>query len=162
MNYLKIDNCNMNNGEGLRVVVWVTGCEHYCPNCFNPETWEINNGSPINEKITNYLLECLKQDWCSGITFSGGDPLHPLNRQELFNLCRIIKSTYPNKNIWVYTGYTFEELNKDQLKDIDVLVDGEFKDELKDNKAHWVGSTNQRVIDIPLTLKENKIIIRRI
>ena len=72
-----------------------------------------------------------------------------------------ISKAYPNKNIWVYTGYIFEELSKDQLKDIDVLVDGEFKDELKDNKAHWVGSTNQRVIDIPLTLKENKVIIRR-
>ena len=158
MNYLKIDNCNMNNGDGLRYVVWVTGCEHKCNGCFNPETWDSQNGDKWTDVQTSQLSNILEQDWCSGVTFTGGDPLHPRNREKIFELCKYIHNKF-HKSIWIYTGYKYEELNEKQLTNIDVLVDGEFIEEQKSLFKHWAGSSNQRVIDVQQTLAQDKIIL---
>lgn len=158
MNYLKIDNCNMNNGDGLRCVVWVTGCEHRCKGCFNPETWDNKNGDKWTALQGSEILTTLVQDWCSGITFTGGDPLHPCNRKEVLDLCDYIKNTF-HKSVWVYTGYKYEELDTSQLKNIDVLVDGEFIQEQLSPFKHWVGSSNQRIIDVKKSIKQNKVIL---
>lgn len=157
MNYLKIDNCNMNNGDGLRCVVWVTGCEHKCDGCFNPETWDKNNGDEWKDKQTNQIFNILSQDWCSGVTFTGGDPLHPCNRDKIHELCEYIHNTM-HKSVWIYTGYKYEKLDKAYLSNIDVLVDGRFIEEQKSPFAHWVGSSNQRVIDVQESLKQNKVV----
>ena len=163
MNYLKIDTCNMDNGDGLRCVVWLSGCEHYCKNCFNPETWDKNNGDEFTETQFDLICNTLKQDWCSGITLTGGDPLHPDNISKVTSLCKNIKNKFPNKSIWIYTGYTFNSDYLDPLMNIfnyiDVLVDGEYVDELNSPFKHWVGSSNQRVIDIQRSLKEDKVIL---
>lgn len=158
MNYLKIDNCNMNNGNGLRCVIWVTGCEHKCNGCFNPETWDIQNGDKWTDVQTSQLFNTLEQDWCSGVTFTGGDPLHPCNRNKILELCKYIHDTF-HKSIWVYTGYKYEELNEKQLVNIDVLVDGEFIQEQLSPFKRWVGSSNQRVIDVQKTIAQDKIIL---
>ena len=149
MNYIKIDTCNMNNGDGLRCVVWLSGCNHHCKNCFNPETWDENCGDEFGEIQQNVIYETLQQDWCSGITFTGGDPLFPKNIEQLLQLCKNIKKKFPKKTIWVYTGYSYDDVSLlDGFNNIDVLVDGEFVEELKSPLAKWVGSYNQRVIDV--------------
>ena len=162
MNYLKIDTCNMDNGDGLRCVVWLSGCEHCCKNCFNPETWDEKNGDNFTEAQLDLIYKTLQQDWCSGITFTGGDPLLPSNINEVTKLCKYIKKIFPNKTIWVYTGYIFGKNYLDPLMDvfnyIDVLVDGEYVDELKSPFEHWVGSSNQRIIDVPESLKQNEVV----
>lgn len=158
MNYIKIDTCNMNNGDGLRCVVWLSGCNHHCKNCFNPETWDENYGDEFGEIQQNIIYETLQQDWCSGITFTGGDPLFPKNIEQLLQLCKNIKKKFPKKTIWVYTGYSYDDVSLlDGFNNIDVLVDGEFVEELKSPLAKWVGSYNQRVIDVKKSLKSGKI-----
>ena len=159
MNYFKIDNCNMNNGDGLRCVVWVSGCTHHCKGCFNPETWDSKNGAQWGEEQTNFVLETLKQDWCSGITFTGGDPLFHTNIETIQKLCILIKNKFPQKTIWVYTGNRFEDIPKVFLQYIDVIADGTFEEHLKSPDKHWVGSSNQRVIDVCRSLIENKTVL---
>lgn len=147
MNYIKIDNCNMNNGDGLRCVVWLSGCEHRCEGCFNPETWDITVGSPWNDEAEQVVCDTLSQDWCSGLTLTGGDPMHPENIAGVLNLCRRMKKKFPRKNIWVYTGNIVNP-DDELYKDIDVIVDGPYIDSLKSLDAHWVGSSNQKVIHL--------------
>lgn len=166
MNYHKIDICNMNNGDGLRVVLWVSGCNHYCHGCFNQQTWDVCGGDLFESPQIDLIKYALSQDWCSGITFSGGDPLFLQNRKTVRDLCILFKKEFPSKNIWIYTGYTYEELINDKdilindiLSHIDILVDGLFIETLKSPDKYWVGSSNQRVIDMQATLKENKIIL---
>lgn len=157
MKYIKIDNCNMNNGPGLRVVLWVSGCSHQCEDCFNPETWDENNGDKWTKKQQQLIIKALSEDWCSGITLTGGDPLYISNRKDIITLCKVIKEIYPEKTIWVYTGYLFDELISEEcLNYIDVLIDGEFEKENKSPDAHWIGSSNQRVIDVQKTLEFRK------
>lgn len=149
----------MLNGYGIRVTLWVAGCEHHCTNCQNPFTWDVNGGIPFDRSAYDEIIEDLKQDYCSGLTLSGGDPMHKDNRGKIFRLCQNIKTSFPDKTIWMYTGYTFEEIKDSPiLQYIDVLVDGEYKEELRNIEAHWIGSTNQRLIDVRETLKQNKII----
>lgn len=160
MNYHNITKNDMLNGSGLRVVLWVSGCEHRCVGCHNPETWDINSGIPFDINAENELFEALNHDYISGITFSGGDPLHIQNRSEIRRLINRFKKEFPNKNIWLYTGYLFEDIKDlDFIEDIDVLCDGRFSLYLKDENTHWVGSTNQRVIDIKETLDKNRIVL---
>ncbi len=159
MNYHNITKDDMLNGDGLRVVLWTAGCTHCCDGCQNPITWDVAGGIPFDEKAEEELFDDLKPDYITGITFSGGDPLHPFNRDEVLRLAKKVKETYPNKTVWVYTGYLWEEVIKSiDLSYVDVLVDGEFKKELNDNTLHWVGSSNQRIIDVQKSLKENKVI----
>ena len=149
----------MLNGNGLRVTLWVAGCEHHCANCHNPATWDINSGIPFDVAAMNELLDALNQDYISGLTLSGGDPMHIDNREEILRICDVVKQKFPKKNIWMYTGYTFEEIKDSPiLTYVDILIDGKYVDELKDTSAHWVGSTNQKVIDLQETLKQGQII----
>ena len=147
MNYHNIISDDMNNGDGLRVTLFVSGCNHHCINCHNPETWDICSGILFDKDAENELFDKLKPNWISGITFSGGDPLHPSNREEILRLSKQFKELFPNKTAWLYTGYEFEEIkNLEILKYLDVIVVGPFVDALKDVNYEWAGSTNQRVL----------------
>lgn len=160
MNYQKIDKCNMNNGSGLRIVVWLSGCNHYCNGCFNPETWDSNNGDLFSEEQLNIICETLKEDWCQGITLTGGDPMYKYNIEDVLTLCKHIKKHFPNKNIWLYTGSTWDEIKDSELMGyIDVLVDGEYQIEYNSPDKHWVGSANQRVIDVKKSLKKGEAVL---
>ena len=159
MNYHNITKDDMLNGDGLRVVLWTAGCTHCCDGCQNPETWDVAGGIPFDEEAERELFDDLAPDYISGITFSGGDPLHPFNREEVLRLAKKVKETYPNKTVWLYTGFLWEEIKDNiDLSNIDVLVDGEFVKELNDNNLQWVGSSNQRIINVQETLKQDKIV----
>lgn len=154
MNYHNITKEDMLNGEGLRVVLWVSGCNHHCKNCQNPITWDKNGGLPFDKEAEDELFEALSKPYIDGITFSGGDPLFPENRSEVFRLIKKCAEHYPDKTIWLYTGYTWEEIKDlEGISLIDVIAEGEFVEELKDNNIHWVGSSNQRVIKVKESLK---------
>ncbi len=160
MNYHNITKDDMLNGDGLRVVLWTAGCTHCCEGCQNPQTWDVSGGIPFDAKAEEELFCDLNKDYISGITFSGGDPMHPFNREEVLRLAKKVKELYPKKTVWLYTGFLFEELkDKVDLSNIDVLVDGEFKKELNDNNLHWVGSSNQRIIDVPKTLEKGEVVL---
>ena len=148
------------NGDGLRTVLWVAGCSHGCKNCHNPITWDICGGLPFDEAAKEEIFAELRQDYVSGITFSGGDPLHLQNRDEVGALIEEIREKFPKKTIWVYTGYSWDEV-KDlpYLKLVDVLVDGEFVEELKDTTLHWKGSSNQNVIDVKKSFEKGAIVL---
>ena len=150
------------SGDGLCVSFYTQGCPHRCPGCHNPETWDYNCGHNWSAEDQCVLEEQLASDEISGITLTGGDPLSPKNRADTASFCAALKKKYPNKTIWVYTGHLFEEV-KDYLKDIDVLIDGPYKYWLNPGigKVKWRGSTNQRVINVPESLKSNKIILMK-
>lgn len=180
INYHNITHDDMLNGDGLRVVLWVAGCSHKCPGCHNPQTWDPNGGIPFTEWEASEFWSWLKKPWTQGATFSGGDPLFCSNRAYIGSMIKQIKEKYPEKDIWVYTGYTLEQdaegfffadgtdiFRYDALKYIDVLVDGKFDQKQRETdlynhkKVCWRGSSNQRIIDVQMTLKENVIIERR-
>lgn len=143
----------MRNGDGLRVVLWVAGCNHCCKECHNPVTWDPAGGLPFDEEAKNEIFEQLDKDYVSGITLSGGDPLYPGNRLDVRSLCAEIREKYPDKTIWLYTGDSWENIKNDPVMEyVDVVVDGEFHPEEKDIKLLWKGSKNQRVIDVRKTL----------
>lgn len=159
MKYHNITKHDMLNGEGLRVVLWVSGCEHRCDECHNVITWDINCGLDFDEAAENEIFDELSKEYIAGITFSGGDPLHMLNRDEIGNLIYKIKNKFPDKNIWIYTGYLWEDVCElPYIKEADVLVDGRFIKDMKDKNLYWRGSSNQRVIDIKETFKTGKIV----
>lgn len=160
MRYHNITKDDMLNGDGLRVVLWVAGCTHKCKECQNPITWDINGGLEFGESEKKEIFDQLDESYISGITFSGGDPLHPQNRQPVYELAKEIKEKYPDKTIWLYTGFLWEEI-KDLpiIPYLDVIVDGEFKIELLDHQLYWKGSSNQRVIDVPATLKKGEVVL---
>lgn len=164
MNYHNILHDDMRNGEGLRVVLFVSGCSHYCKNCQNKQTWAEDSGIKFDLAAKEEIFEQLSKDYISGITFSGGDPLYRSNLDEIYSLIIEIKEKFPTKNIWLYTGYTLEQIFCPEVTDdlnplrdkiietrrkiadlCDVIVDGEFVEELADVNYHWAGSTNQRV-----------------
>lgn len=145
----------MLNGDGLRVVLWVAGCSHCCKECHNPITWDPDGGLLFDEAAKQEIYEQLDQDYISGITFSGGDPLHSANRLDVRNFMAEIKEKYPDKTIWLYTGYEWKDIwHYPLMKYVDVVVDGEFVAECKDAKLLWKGSSNQKVIDVQETLKK--------
>lgn len=156
MRYHNITKDDMLNGDGLRVVLWVAGCNHCCKDCQNPLTWDPNGGLPFDDEAKQELFDQLDQSYISGITFSGGDPLHPSNRLDVKSLMMEIKEKYPDKTIWLYTGFLWEEVYQSAfIAYIDVLVDGEFVSELKDQKLLWKGSSNQRVINVKASLAQD-------
>ena len=168
MRYHNITKADMLNGEGLRVVLWVSGCSHHCHACQNAFTWDPFDGLEFDESAKKELFDELEKPWCSGITFSGGDPLFYGNREEIRKLVVEIFQKFPEKTIWLYTGYTWEELLEqaredknleDILNHIDVLLDGKFVLKLASEKIHYVGSSNQEIIDVAKSLKENKKIL---
>ncbi len=160
MRYHNITKDDMLNGDGLRVVLWVAGCSHCCKECQNPLTWDPDGGLLFDEKAKEEIFEQLEQSYISGITFSGGDPLHSANRLDVRNLMEEIKTKYPDKTIWLYTGYEWKDIwHYPMMKYIDVVVDGEFEIDKKDVKLLWKGSSNQKVIDVQKTLKRTDPLI---
>ena len=160
MRYHNITKDDMLNGVGLRVVLWVAGCAHCCKECHNPITWDPNGGLEFDDAAKQEIFEELEKDYIHGITFSGGDPLHINNAYDVSELAREIRERYPNKTIWLYTGGTWEDVKHMRvIPYLDVLCDGEFEVDKKDENTHWVGSTNQRVIDIQRTLAEGKVVL---
>ena len=160
MRYHNITKDDRLNGDGLRVVLWVAGCEHACPQCQNPVTWDINGGIPFDESAKQEVFKELDKSYISGITLSGGDPLHTYNRKEIGVLIDEIKDKYPNKTIWVYTGYEWQDIcDLPFINKIDVLVDGKFDASLKDVTLPWKGSSNQKVIDVQKSIELDKIVL---
>ncbi len=159
MRYHNITHDDMLNGDGLRTVLWVSGCTHHCEECQNPITWDINGGIPFDEAAESELFKSLDKDYISGITFSGGDPLHPQNREEITRLAKKFKQIHPEKTAWLYTGFIWEDVKDlEIMKYLDVLVDGPYKKELRDPQLHWKGSSNQRVIDVQQSLKDSVVL----
>lgn len=162
MRYNKIRQMDISNGPGVRVSIFMQGCTFNCKNCFNPETHDFKGGKELDDKSINKLIDLSNHEYISGLSILGGEPLHPKNIDGTTKLAKIYKETYPDKNIWVWTGYKFDdEILKDKeiFKYIDVLVDGQFKEELYSPILKWKGSSNQRVIDVKKSLKQNEIII---
>ncbi len=159
MNYHNITTVDMVNGKGLRTVLWLSGCSHACPGCHNEKTWNPQSGIQFDLKAKQELLGYLQEDYISGLTLSGGDPLYEGNRQEVLELVKEIQERFPKKTIWVYTGHKFEEINHlEILNYVDVLVDGRFEIQQLSQKYPWAGSENQRIIDVKKTLKEGRIV----
>lgn len=160
MRYHNITKDDMLNGDGLRTVLWVAGCSHGCKGCHNPVTWDICGGLVFDEDAKKELFEELEKPYISGVTFSGGDPLHMENRKETGILIHEIREKYPDKTIWVYTGFDWNEIKDIPfIADVDVVVDGKFIEELKDSALHWKGSSNQRVIDVKPTLEKGEVVL---
>lgn len=174
MNFCKIINYDTANGAGLRVTLFVSGCSHHCKGCFNPETWNRNFGKPFTKDIAEKIYELLKEPYIQGLTILGGEPMMPYNQEILVDFLREIKRTIPNKDIWVYSGFTFEELTgvtpssgrcewtDDFLSMIDVLVDGRFIIEQKDLTLQFRGSRNQRILNVPKSLLHGRPILARL
>ena len=160
MHYGKIKKCDISNGSGVRTTLFVSGCTHHCRECFNPETWDFEYGRKYTDETKKELLELCKPDFVAGLTLLGGEPFEPDNQRALLELCREFKEKYPQKNIWAYTGYTYEtdlrpengsvhtEVTDELLSYIDILVDGEFRIEEKNISLHFRGSENQRIINL--------------
>ena len=183
MNYHNITYPDMNNGDGLRVVLWLSGCSHHCYNCQNPQTWDVNSGIPFDESAKEELFRELDKDYISGLTLSGGDPLHEANLDGVLDLVNKIRLSFPNKSIWIYSGYSFTELfmyddqikknpnylrkdimeiykkRQEIVKQCTVMVDGRYIDSQRDISLRWRGSLNQNCIDIQQSLHQNKIVL---
>ena len=163
MHYGKINTTDIANGPGVRVSLFVSGCRNHCKGCFNQETWDFNYGNVFGHKELDELLESLDKDYISGLTILGGDPFEPENIRAVYIISLAVKATFPDKNVWVYTGYTFEYL-KDVypqylMQHIDVLVDGRYIEEQRDITLRFRGSKNQRLIDIQASLKEDRVVL---
>ena len=155
MRYHNITKDDMLNGDGLRVVLWVSGCSHCCKGCQNPITWDVNGGVLFDDAAKQEIFDQLDKPYISGITFSGGDPLHSANRMDVRALMAEIREKYPEKTIWLYTGDVWENvMHYPMMRYVDVLVDGEFMIEKRDVKLMWKGSSNQRVIDVQMSLRQ--------
>lgn len=160
MRYHNITKDDMLNGDGLRVVLWVSGCAHCCRECQNPVTWDPNGGLPFDETAKKEIFDELKKTYISGITFSGGDPLYPANQMDVEALAKEIKEKFPTKTIWLYTGSKWESLIHNRIMQyVDVLVDGEFEVDKLDTQLHWRGSANQRVIDVQKSREKGKAVL---
>lgn len=182
MNYHTITYPDQNNGDGLRVVLWLSGCSHHCYNCQNPQTWNPGSGILFDESAKQEIFNELSKDYISGITFSGGDPLHEQNLDEVLKLVQEIRISYPDKTIWLYTGFewnslmskicqsTFPDKDSEHIIEIhkkrqeiislcNIVVDGEYIDEQKDLTLKWRGSSNQRVIDVKQSIKQGKVVL---
>ena len=164
MNYHKIEKTSIANCEGIRVVLWVSGCSLHCKGCHNPETWSLHSGKPFDEEAKKELFEALDKPYIQGITFSGGHPFENYNRSTVYCLVKEIKEKFPEKDIWLYTGYNWEEIFEKEIREIqrtlywiDVLVDGKYVEEEKDITLRFCGSRNQRLIDVKETLKQGKV-----
>ena len=169
MNYAEIKFCDIANGEGVRTSLFVSGCTHRCKGCFNKDTWDFAYGKTFDECTENAILKSLEPAYIQGLTLLGGEPFEPENQVALVPFLERVKEQFPNKDIWCYTGYTLQQLMGESrgrcevtdrmLELIDVLVDGEFVERLHDISLKFRGSSNQRIINLPETLKSNKVIL---
>ena len=168
MNYAVIKKFDIANGPGVRVSLFVSGCRHHCKNCFNKEAWDFNYGKPFTEKTVAEIIEALSPEHISGFSLLGGEPFEPENQENLAELLAKIKKELPNKDIWCYTGFLFEDIlagkvgkietAKKMLENIDVLVDGKFVEELKSLDLVFRGSSNQRIINVEKSLDSNSVV----
>ncbi len=160
MRYNIVRKMDIANGPGVRVSIFMQGCEFHCKNCFNPETWDFNGGKEFNKGTIDEVLNLCGENHIKGLSILGGEPMHPKNIEATTELAKAFKAKYPDKNIWVWSGFKFDEDLKDKevLKYIDVLVDGRYSDELHNPTLKWKGSSNQRVIDVQKSLKNNEIV----
>lgn len=162
MNYGKIKPVDVANGEGVRVSVFFSGCPHHCKGCFNQELWDYDAGELFSTETILKIIQLCMNDHISGLSLLGGEPLAPKNIKGVMDLCHIFKRYFPNKTIWCYTGYDWEEIRHLYvMKHIDVLVDGQFVEALKDPRLKFRGSSNQRIIDVQKSLDGGKIYLRK-
>ncbi|MBR4017745.1 MAG: anaerobic ribonucleoside-triphosphate reductase activating protein [Oscillospiraceae bacterium] len=170
MNYATIKNCDIANGPGVRVSLFVSGCTHRCKGCFNEVAWDFQYGEPFTQQTVDLILQMVAPDYVQGITLLGGEPFEPQNQPEILNLLRQMKEKYPHKNVWAFSGYLFDqeilsqklgpwEITKEILGYVDVLVDGRFVLEKKDLSLRFRGSSNQRIIDVPASLKTGDVVL---
>lgn len=161
MRYNVIRKMDISNGPGVRVSVFMQGCEFHCKNCFNQETWDFEGGKKITQDTIDEIMDLCSKDYVKGLSILGGEPMHPKNIEATTKIAKEFKEKYPNKTVWVWTGYKFDEDLKDKeaLNYIDVLVDGRYVEELHDPTLKWKGSSNQRVIDVQKTLKNKEIVL---
>lgn len=170
MNYATIKTHDVANGTGVRVSLFVSGCTHHCKGCFNAEAWDFNYGTPYTPETESQILRALEPSYIKGLSLLGGEPFEPQNQPALLQLCARVKETYPDKTIWCYTGYDFErhilagklgdpEITDRLIRLIDVLVDGEFVEALKDLKLRFKGSANQRIINVPESLRQDTVVL---
>ncbi len=164
MNYGEIKNCDIANGEGVRVTLFVSGCTNHCEGCFQPQTWDFGYGEPFTNEVQNKIIKMLEPSYISGLTLLGGEPFEPENQRALLPFLKKVKAAYPQKNIWAFSGFTIEQLLSEEphprcevtdeiLSMIDVLVDGKFMIEKKNIRLKFRGSENQRILNVPETLK---------
>lgn len=170
MNYAEIKNCDIANGPGVRISLFVSGCTHHCPGCFNQVAWDFDYGQPFTQQTIDQILEMLKPGYIKGLTLLGGEPFEPENQGAIVELLRQIKEKYPEKSIWAFSGYLFDrdilsgrlgnwEITKEYLSYLDVLVDGPFVEAKKNLSLRFRGSENQRIIDVPASLASNRIVL---
>ena len=158
MNYIKITRFDVANGPGIRDVLWLAGCNHHCDECHNPQTWAPNVGERFTEEVFQSILQDLKHPHRAGLTLSGGDPLHPNNRQEVTHLVRRVKYAVPYASIWMYTGYLWEQIRDyEAIRYVDVVVDGPYLKEQRNITLRYCGSENQRVIDVHKTFENDRV-----
>lgn len=170
MNYAEIKNCDIANGPGVRISLFVSGCTHHCPGCFNSEAWDFDYGQPFTQQTIDRILEMLKPDYIRGLTLLGGEPFEPENQGAVVELLRQIKEKYPHKSIWAFSGYLLDrdilsgrlgpwEITREFLSYLDVLVDGPFVEAKKNLGLRFRGSENQRIIDVPASLAANQVVL---
>ena len=169
MNYADIKKIDVANGEGVRVSVFVSGCNHHCKGCFNQCAWDFNYGKEFSEKEEQQIIDYMNHDYISGLSLLGGEPLEPKNQEGLLPLVKKVKEKFPNKDIWCYTGFDFEkdvvekmaknnETTRELLKYIDIIVDGKFEEDKKDLKLQFRGSSNQKIVDVKKSLQTGQIV----
>ena len=161
MRYNKIRKMDIANGPGVRVSIFMQGCEFHCKNCFNQETWGFDGGEEFTDETIEKVLNACDKEYIEGLSILGGEPMHPKNIEGTTKLAKAFKEKFPNKTLWVWSGFTFEKYLKDKpvLNYVDVLVDGQYVDELHNPTLKWKGSSNQRVIDVKKTLKKDKVVL---
>lgn len=169
MNYANIKTYSIENGTGVRVSLFVSGCTHHCKNCFNAEAWDFEYGKPFTKEIEDEIIEDLRPDYMAGITLLGGEPMEPENQRGLISLIRRIREELPQKTIWIYSGYVYEdfkdggrahcEVTDEILSLCDILVDGPFVEEKKNISLRFRGSENQRIIDLKKTRAAGKVVL---
>ena len=170
MNYATIKNCDIANGPGVRVSLFVSGCTHRCPGCFNEVAWDFDYGEPFTQKTIDSILSMLKPAHIKGLTLLGGEPFEPQNQEPIVRLLRQVKAQYPEKSVWAFSGYLFEkdilgkrlgpwEITEEYLSYLDVLVDGPFVEAKKNLSLRFRGSENQRLIDVPASLASGQTVL---
>ena len=170
MHYGEIKKCDIANGEGVRVSLFVSGCTHHCPGCFNQDTWDFSYGKEYTDETEQEIIEALSPDYINGLSLLGGEPFEPQNQKVLVQLLRKVREQYPQKTIWCYSGYLFDrellsesrarcEYTDEMLSTIDILVDGRFVEKLKDIRLVFRGSSNQRIIDVKKSLNNGEVIL---
>lgn len=170
MYYSTIKDCDIANGPGVRISIFVSGCTNHCRNCFQPQTWDFEYGEPFTVDTEAHITELMKPDYIQGLTLLGGEPMEPQNQRALLPFVRHVRAEYPDKDVWCFTGFTFEmlktegshprcEVTDEFLAQLDVLVDGRFVEELKSPALRFRGSSNQRLIDMKRTLAEGRVVL---